>query len=162
VTAVAQSDTRALRRVFGAFPSGITALAVELDGRPVGIAASSFTSVSLDPPLVSVCVGLSSQTWPALADSPRLGVSVLSESQEAACRQLAGPGDDRFRGLTWRTSDDGALWLDGASAWFDCSIHQIVPAGDHLIVVLAVHEFEDDPGVAPLVFHGSQYRRLHL
>lgn len=62
MTAVAQADTRQLRRVFGAFPSGVTALAVEHDGRPAGIAASSFTSVSLEPPLVSVCVSLSSQT----------------------------------------------------------------------------------------------------
>lgn len=89
-------------------------------------------------------------------------MSVLGESQEEACRQLAGPGEDRFSGLSWRSSADGALWLDGSSAWFDCSIAQLVPAGDHLIVVLSVHEFEDDPRVAPLVFHGSQYRRLHL
>ena len=162
MTAVAEADTRELRRVLGAFPTGVTAVAVELDGSPVGIAASSFTSVSLEPPLVSVCVSTSSATWPLLARSPRLGLSVLSEDQEQICRQLAGPSADRFTGLGWRTSDDGALWLDAASAWFDCSIAQVVPAGDHVIVVLAVHEYADDPGVEPLVFHGSRYRRLNL
>lgn len=162
MTAVAQIDTAQLRRVFGAFPSGVTALAVELDGQPVGIAASSFTSVSLHPPLVSVCVSTSSKTWPVLARSARLGLSVLSEDQEAACRQLAGPAAERFAGLTWRASDDGALWLDGASAWFACSIDQVVPAGDHLILVLEVHEFAVDPTLSPLVFHASQYRRLQF
>ncbi|MET0694287.1 MAG: flavin reductase family protein [Propionibacteriaceae bacterium] len=162
MTAVLEADTQQLRRVFGAFPTGVTAVAVERDGQPIGMAASSFTSVSLYPPLVSINVSNSSETWPLLAGSPRLGVSVLSEDQEQACRQLAGPSADRFTGLSWDTSPDGALRLDGASAWLDCSIAQVIPAGGHLIVVLAVHEFSDHPQSAPLVFHASQYRRLNL
>jgi len=90
---VALDDTATLRRVFGAFPTGVTALAAEVNGTPTGIAASSFTSVSLDPPIVSVCVAHSSTTWPMLRTADRLGVSVLGAHQAHAARQLAGPNE---------------------------------------------------------------------
>ena len=155
-------DSETLRRTFGAFPSGVTALAGLVGGEPVGMAASSFTSVSLNPPLVSVCVANTSSTWPLLRRPARLGVSVLGHDQEAACRQLATRGVDRFADLAWTATDDGAVLLTGASAWLDCSIEREIPAGDHGIVLLNVHRLGADPGVAPLVFHGSQYRRLAL
>ena len=153
-------DPAHLRRVFGAFPSGVTALAAFVDGRPVGMAASSFTSVSLEPPLVSVCVAHSSTTWPVLRAAARLGVSVLSAGQERAGRQLAARGVDRFAGLGWGATPDGAVLLDGASAWLDCSTEQQVRAGDHDIVLLRVHDLDADSDVAPLVFHASRFRRL--
>ncbi|TKA03055.1 flavin reductase family protein [Actinacidiphila oryziradicis] len=149
-----------LRRVFGAFPTGVTAIAALADGTPVGLAASSFTSVSLDPPLVSVCVAHSSTTWPLLRDRPRIGVSVLGVHQEAACRQLAAHDGDRFTGLDWRATPDGAVLIEGASAWFDCSVEQHIRAGDHDIVLLRIHEVDTDHTVAPLVFHASRFRRL--
>ena len=155
-------DPAHLRRVFGAFPSGVTALAALVDGRPVGMAASSFTSVSLAPPLVSVCVAHSSTTWPVLRRSGRLGVSVLSADQEPAGRQLAATGVDRFARLTWDATPGGAVLLDGASAWLTCSTEQQVRAGDHDIVVLRVHDLDADPELAPLVFHASRFRRLAL
>lgn len=153
-------DSVTLRRTFGAFPTGVTALAGLIGDQPVGMAASSFTSVSLDPPLVSVCVARSSTTWPLLRRSARLGVSVLGHDQEAACRRLATRGVDRFADLAWTATDGGAVLLTGASAWLDCSIEREIPAGDHEIVLLNVHRLGADPGVPPLVFHGSQYRRL--
>jgi flavin reductase (DIM6/NTAB) family NADH-FMN oxidoreductase RutF len=149
-----------LRRVFGAFPSGVTALSALVDGAPVGLAASSFTSVSLDPPLVAVCVAHSSTTWPLLRTVDRLGVSVLGAEQERAGRQLAARGIDRFAGLEWRATLDGAVLLEGASAWLDCSIEQQARAGDHDIVVLRVHDLDADHDISPLVFHASQFRRL--
>jgi flavin reductase (DIM6/NTAB) family NADH-FMN oxidoreductase RutF len=160
VTVVQALDPGHLRRVFSAFPSGVTAVAALVDGQPVGIAASSFTPVSLDPPLVSVCVAHSSTTWPVLRGSTRLGVSVLSADQEAAGRQLATRGIDRFAGLGWSATPDGAVLLDGASAWLECGLDQQVRAGDHDIVVLRVHDLDADHGLAPLVFHGSRFRRL--
>jgi flavin reductase (DIM6/NTAB) family NADH-FMN oxidoreductase RutF len=160
VTVVQALDPGHLRRVFSAFPSGVTAVAAIVDGQPVGIAASSFTPVSLDPPLVSVCVAHSSTTWPVLRGSTRLGVSVLSADQEAAGRQLATRGIDRFAGLGWSATPDGAVLLDGASAWLECGLDQQVRAGDHDIVVLRVHDLDADHGLAPLVFHGSRFRRL--
>lgn len=153
-------DPATLRKTFGAFPTGVAALAGLLGAEPVGLAASSFTSVSLDPPLVSVCVSTGSATWPLLRRPARIGVSVLAHDQEKACRQLATRGIDRFAGLDWTATDDGAVLLTGASAWLDCSIHREIPAGDHEIVLLNVHRLGADPGVPPLVFHGSQYRRL--
>jgi flavin reductase (DIM6/NTAB) family NADH-FMN oxidoreductase RutF len=155
-------DPAHLRRVFGAFPTGVTALAAVVDGRPVGLAANSFTSVSLDPPLVSVCVAHSSTTWPVLRQAGRLGVSVLSAGQEAAGRQLAARGVDRFAGLGWGATPDGAVLLDGSSAWLDCSLDQEVRAGDHDIVVLRVHDLDADPALPPLVFHASRFRRLEI
>lgn len=151
-----------LRRVFGAFPSGVTAVAALVDDRPVGIAANSFTSVSLDPPLVSVCMAHSSTTWPVLRTAARFGVSVLSADQEDACKQLAARNGDRFAALPWRATQGGAVLLEGASAWLECSIDQQVRAGDHDIVVLRVHDLDADHDVRPLVFHASQFRRLDL
>jgi flavin reductase (DIM6/NTAB) family NADH-FMN oxidoreductase RutF len=149
-----------LRRVFGAFPTGVTAIAALVDGVPVGLTANSFTAVSLDPPLLSVCVAHTSTTWPLLADRARLGVTVLSAEQERACTQLASRSDDRFAGLDWRATEDGAVLLDGAGAWFDTSIEQQIRAGDHDIVLLRIRALDADHAVPPLVFHGSRFRRL--
>jgi flavin reductase (DIM6/NTAB) family NADH-FMN oxidoreductase RutF len=154
-------DQVELRRVFGAFPTGVTALAAAgEDGRPIGLAVSSFTSVSLDPPLVSVCVAHTSTTWPALRGRDRLGVSVLGAHQEQAARQLSVRSHDRFAGLAWRVNLDGAVLIEGASAWFDCSIDQQIRAGDHDIVLLRVLDLYADHDVPPLVFHASQFRQL--
>lgn len=149
-----------LRRVFGNFPSGVAALAALVDSQPTGIAASSFTSVSLDPALVLVCVAHSSNTWPLLSRSERLGISVLSADQQEACRRLSSRDRDRFFGLSWWATDRGAVLLHGASAWFECSIAQQSEAGDHDIVLLNVHDLDGDHSVAPLVFHASQFKRL--
>jgi flavin reductase (DIM6/NTAB) family NADH-FMN oxidoreductase RutF len=149
-----------LRRVFAAFPTGVTAVAALADGRPVGLAASSFTSVSLGPPMVSVCIAHTSSTWPRLRTARRLGISVLGEHQDEAGRQLSTPSPDRFAGLAWRTNELGAVFLAGSSAWLDCSIEREIPAGDHDIILLRVHDLAADHGVAPLVFHGSQFRQL--
>ncbi|WP_441247935.1 flavin reductase family protein [Kitasatospora sp. McL0602] len=149
-----------LRRAFGGFPTGVTAVAALVDGRPVGLALSSFTSVSLDPPLVSVCVAHTSETWPLLRDRARIGVSVLGAHQEDACRRLAARDGDRFAGLDWRATPGGAVLVEDAVARFDCGIERHIPAGDHDIVLLRVHGLDADPAVAPLVFHGSRFRSL--
>ncbi|WP_067494893.1 flavin reductase family protein [Actinoplanes sp. TFC3] len=154
-------EPRQLRRVFGSFPTGVTALAALVGDAPTGLAANSFVSVSLDPPMVSVCVARTSTTWPRLREANRLGVSVLGAHQEHVGRQLSAQVADRFAALSWRASQDGAVLLEGSSAWLDCSIEREIPAGDHDIVLLRVHDLDADPAVPPLVFHGSQYRRLH-
>ncbi|MCK9876668.1 flavin reductase family protein [Frankia sp. AgPm24] len=153
-------DSARLRYVFGSFPSGVAVVAAEVDGAPVGLLVSSFTSVSLEPPLVSVCVAHSSSTWPLLRSAPRLGVSILSAAQERHGRQLAGRGADRFAELDWRTTDAGAVLLDDAGGWLETSVSQQVRAGDHDIIVLEVHDLDADHDVSPLVFHASRFRRL--
>ena len=149
-----------LRRVYGAYPTGVTAVAGLVGGGPVGIAASSFVPVSLEPPLVSVCVAHTSTTWPMLRDLPRIGISVLGAHQEDIGRRLGTRGGDRFADVTWRSTADGGVLIKGAAAWFDCTIEQQVRSGDHDIVVFRVHDLDASADVSPLVFHASGFRRL--
>lgn len=153
-------DAELLRRVFGCFPSGVTAVCAEIDGQPVGMAASSFTSVSIEPPLVSVCVQNSSQTWPLLRSATRLGLSILAVGQDDACRSLSNRSGDRFAGVRWTRDDSGAIFIEGATAVLDCTVHSELPAGDHAIALLQIHHVHADADTAPLIFHGSRFRRL--
>jgi flavin reductase (DIM6/NTAB) family NADH-FMN oxidoreductase RutF len=153
-------DPHTLRAAFGAFPSGVVAVAAQVRGQLTGIAASSFTSVSIDPPLVSFSIATTSNTWPLLREAAHLGVSVLADHHDAVCRQLAGPTDERFAGLPFRSTEDGAVLLDEAVATFDCSIHQEIEAGDHLVVLLALHGVSDGGDRTPLVFHRSGFATL--
>jgi flavin reductase (DIM6/NTAB) family NADH-FMN oxidoreductase RutF len=148
------------RHAFACFPTGVTAICALVDGVPVGMAASSFTSVSLEPPLVSVCMQNSSSTWRKLAPAPRLGVSFLAATQEIASRQLAAKAGDRFAGIAWHSTTEGAVFIGGAAVWLDCSIHQRIAAGDHEIVLLQIETLKIQPEVSPLVFHASRYRQL--
>lgn len=149
-----------LREAFGHFPTGVIAIAAEVDGTLVGLAASTFVPVSLDPPLVSFCVQNSSTTWPKLKDRPRLGISVLGESHDAAARTLAAKTGDRFAGLETHSSGGGAVFIHGTSVWLESAIEQEVLAGDHTIVVLRVHDITVHEDVAPIVFHRSAFKRL--
>ena len=106
----------ALRRVYGAYPQGVVAVAGLVGGRPAGIAASSFVPVSLNPPLVSVCVAHTSSTWPLLRDLPRIGISVLAAHQERIGRQLGSRTGDRFSGVAWRSTPDGCVFIEGAAS----------------------------------------------
>jgi len=157
------SDTElspaSLREAFGHFPTGVIAIAAEVDGVRVGLAASTFVPVSLDPPLVSFCVQNSSETWPKLKDLPSLGISVLGESHDAAARTLAAKTGDRFAGLETQSRDSGAVFVNGTSVWLESKITQEVPAGDHTIVVLQVSEITVHD-VPPIVFHRSTFRKL--
>jgi flavin reductase (DIM6/NTAB) family NADH-FMN oxidoreductase RutF len=149
-----------LRQVFGTFPSGVTAVCGLVDGTPRGLTASSFTSVSLKPALVSVCMDNGSRTWPRLRRLSRVGISILSGEQGAVCRQLASDAADRFAGVAWTASADGAVFLGGAAAWLDCTPVQEVAAGDHHIVLFDVQAVAHDPQTAPLLFHASRLRAL--
>jgi flavin reductase (DIM6/NTAB) family NADH-FMN oxidoreductase RutF len=153
-------DPVRLRSAFGSFPSGVVAVAAEVDGRLVGLAASSFTSVSLDPPLVSFSVANTSKTWPDLRRTAHLGVTVLADHHGDVCRQLAGPVEERFDGIAVSATDDGAVTLDDGLARFDCTIYDEVEAGDHLIVLLRLHAVEHPETGSPLIFHRSGFGRL--
>jgi flavin reductase (DIM6/NTAB) family NADH-FMN oxidoreductase RutF len=158
-------DPARLREAFGFFPTGVVAVAAEVDGRVLGLAASSFTSVSLDPPLVSVSLATTSKTWPDLRRADHLGVTVLADHHDVVCRQLAGPVDSRFDGVAHSTTESGAVTLDDGLAQFDCTIYREVEAGDHIVVLLELHAVAHvDPGLAssPLVFHRSGFGTVHL
>jgi flavin reductase (DIM6/NTAB) family NADH-FMN oxidoreductase RutF len=149
-----------LREAFGHFPSGVIAIAAEVDGVREGLAASTFVPVSLDPPLVSFCVQNSSTTWPKLKGAPALGISVLGESHDEAARMLAAKTGDRFAGLETVSNSNGAVFIKGTGVWLESTIEQVIPAGDHKIVVLRVSDVQVDANVAPIVFHRSVFRRL--
>src|SRR4029453_7535564 len=106
-----------LREAFGHFPSGVIAIAAEVDGTRVGLAASTFVPVSLDPPLVSFCVQNTSQTWPQLKGLPCLGISVVGEAHDDAARALAAKTGDRFAGLETVSRASGAVFVEGTSVW---------------------------------------------
>ena len=150
-------DVVALRTAFGVFPSGVVAVAAEVEGELLGLAASSFTSVSLDPPLVSFSVANASKTWPALRRSAHLGVTILADHHGEVCRQLAGPVDQRFDGVAVSATDHGAVTVDDGLARFDCTIYDEVAAGDHTIVLLRLHAVEQQDTAQPLVFHRSGF-----
>ncbi|MDT3446855.1 MULTISPECIES: flavin reductase family protein [unclassified Pseudofrankia] len=153
-------DGTLLRLAFGCFPSGVTAVCAMADGRPTGMAMSSFTSVSLDPPLVSVCVAHTSTTWPVLAVLPRLGVSVLAQDHGPVATALSAKRGDRFAEVAWAASTTGAVFVHGSTLWLECEVDRQVAAGDHDIVVLRIHALQSHPEVAPMVFHASRYRQL--
>jgi flavin reductase (DIM6/NTAB) family NADH-FMN oxidoreductase RutF len=154
-------DPARLRRAFGIFPTGVVAVAARVGGRLVGLAASSFTSVSLEPPLVSVSIANESKTWPDLRRSAHLGVTILADHHRVVARQLAGPVDGRFAGLEVAASDGGAVTLADGLAGFDTTIYREIEAGDHTIVLLRLHAIEHPAADSlPLVFHRSGFGRL--
>lgn len=152
-------DPAALREAFGVFPSGVVAVAAIVQGKALGLAASSFTSVSLEPALVSFSIAKASRTWPDLRRAAHLGLTVLAEDQAELCRQLAGPVSRRFHGIAVNVSDGGAVTLQQGLAQFDCTVYREVEAGDHIVVLLRLHAVQHTTG-QPLIFHRSGFVRL--
>src|SRR5699024_9611122 len=150
-----------LRRAMSMFPTGIIAVCAEVDGEVVGIPVNSFTSVSLEPPLVSVSVARTSTTWPKLVKSPSLGLSVVGASQGDFCRRLASRGaPNMFESVSWRRNADPAVFLEDAVLWLECKISAEYDGGDHDIVLLKVLDEQAFPEVEPLIFYQSNMREL--
>ncbi|MFF5534154.1 flavin reductase family protein [Streptomyces cinerochromogenes] len=152
------------RRVLGSFASGVTVItAPAADGEPgpAGFACQSFSSLSLEPPLVCFMVGRSSTTWPRIARAGVFCVNVLGAGQEELCRGFAVSGGDKFAGVAYDPAPvSGAPRLDGAAAWIDCTVHAVHTGGDHLIVVGRVDALGADGPEEPLLFHRGRFVRL--
>jgi flavin reductase (DIM6/NTAB) family NADH-FMN oxidoreductase RutF len=153
-------DDHELRRAFGCFPTGVSAVCALVADQPVGMTANSFTSVSLKPPLASLGVQIGSNTWRSLGSAPLLGVSFLGAGHERVSRQLAAKTGERFSEIDWHASNGGAVFIGGATAWLECSIDRRIIAGDHELVLLLIEKVSIQPEVSPLVFHASRYRQL--
>ena len=154
-------DAARYRQVLGHFVTGVTVVTTDDgSGAPAGLSVNSFTSVSLEPPLVAFCVATTSATWPRIRAVGTFCVNVLAHDQEDLARGFATRGADKFRGVGWRPAESGAPVLAGALAWLDCTVEAEHPAGDHVIVVGRVRETGVARDVGPLVFYRGGYGRF--
>ncbi|MBM4474545.1 flavin reductase [Rhodococcus hoagii] len=154
------TDPTALKAAYASFPTGVAAVCAQSGGELIGMAASSFTAVSLDPPLVSVCVMNTSRTWQRLRGSARLGVSILAADQGAVCAAIGTRRVDRFAGIDTAVSPEDAVFVRGAGVWLDCEVQSLLPAGDHTIVLLRVVGLDVDADRQPLVYLAGDVREL--
>lgn len=153
-------DSQAFRRVLACYPTGVSVVTAMSRNGPVGMSANSFTSVSLDPLLISFCAARSSTTWPEIEAAGAFAVNVLGADSEELSRRFAMRGVDRFANAAYTSAVTGAPILVSAVAYIDCRIHEVLEAGDHVIVLGAVVDLGHQSNEEPLVFCGSEYRRL--
>jgi flavin reductase (DIM6/NTAB) family NADH-FMN oxidoreductase RutF len=147
-------DQARFRQIMGHFATGVTIVTAVDDGEPVGMTAQSFTSLSLEPPLVLFCPGVTSSTWPRIRNAGAFCVNILGEAQEAMCRTFAMSGADKFAGVVWTPSDTTkAPVIDDVLAWADCILEQEIEAGDHIIVVGRVVDLSLEQEGKPLLFY---------
>lgn len=154
-------DTMAVRNTFAQFPSGVAVLAVDINSEKHALVASSFmVGVSLEPCLVAVAVQKSSETWASIENADRLGVSIFGKGQGHLTRKLAGKDrGTRFEEVAIEVDESGAVYIEDAALWLECSIHEVSGAGDHWMALLEVNKL----GVGenePLIWHGAKFREL--
>ncbi len=143
-TPSAPVDPRAFRRALGSFLTGITVVAtVQPDGTPRGFTANSFTSVSLDPPLILICIAKTASSCPVFTAAEGFSVNVLAEHQMSVSGLFASKSADKFAGVGWQRGPAGNPVLDEVAAWFDCRRHEVIDAGDHVILVGRVAAFDE-------------------
>ena len=157
---MASFDSPTFRTVLGHFPTGVTIVTGMRDDGPIGFTIGSFTSVSLDPPLVGFLPQVDSETWQALAPSGRFCVNVLHHDQNELCWRFAklGIGDGRFDGVEWTPSPTGCPVLEGSIAWIDCEVERVDEMGDHYFVLGRVVDLANSTAGdhVPLVFFKGQ------
>jgi 3-hydroxy-9,10-secoandrosta-1,3,5(10)-triene-9,17-dione monooxygenase reductase component len=157
-------QARRFRAALGRFATGVAVVtAADADGTPVGMTVNSFTSVSVDPPLVLFCVGRQSCLYPVFAAADGFAVNVLREGQLALSWRFASPGFDRFDTIEPRYGRTGVPLLPSALAVFECLEPRAIPAGDHDVIIgrVAALETAPDDHAEPLVFFGGGYRSLN-
>jgi 3-hydroxy-9,10-secoandrosta-1,3,5(10)-triene-9,17-dione monooxygenase reductase component len=158
---VAVTDKDEFRRIMGHYVTGATVVTGTLDGEPHGMAVNSFTSASLDPPLILFCPDKQSETWPQICRSGYFAVNILSSGQDELCRRFARKGVDRFGDTALRYLRSGSPVLRSALAYLDCRIADVHDAGDHFIAVGHVLELGVARGRArPLVFYQGGFHHL--
>lgn len=135
-------DAKELRRALGAFVTGVTVVSARQDdGQPRGFTANSFTSVSLDPPLVLVCIARTASSYQVFSQTPHFSVSILAAAQKDVSSLFASKAADKFAQVAWTSGPTGSPVIAGAAAWFDCRRHDVVDAGDHVILIGRVMGF---------------------
>jgi 3-hydroxy-9,10-secoandrosta-1,3,5(10)-triene-9,17-dione monooxygenase reductase component len=151
-------EGRHFRTVLGHFPTSVVVITAEgPDHQPEGMVVGSFTSVSLDPPLVSFLADRSSRTFAKIRAAGRYCANALAANQEDLCRRMAARGADRFDGVAWQPSPLGNPVLEGIVAWVDCEIEKVVELGDHFLAVGRVRELRVESPKTPLLFFRGGY-----
>jgi flavin reductase (DIM6/NTAB) family NADH-FMN oxidoreductase RutF len=156
-------DSRTLRDAFGCFATGVTIVTtLDGEGRPVGLTANSFTSVSLDPPLLLVCIANRAGSAAALRAAESFAVNVLHTEQHPTSTLFAGKDADRFGGTSWSPGTDGLPIVDDSLGSFECTKEALHEAGDHFVLIGRVHKALFDASRDPLLYFRGRYRRLHF
>ncbi len=154
-------DPALFRETLGHYPTGVAVVtAVAEDGTPVGMVVGTFSSVSLDPPLIAFFPASSSKSFKQLRTARAFAINVLAADQEPLCRQFATSGADKFDGVRWRPGPLGSPVLEGAVSWIECTFDDIREAGDHFIVLGLVHELAVARSTLPLLFFQGGYGRF--
>ena len=151
-------DPAIFRQVLGSYPTGVCAItALAADGSPTGMVVGTFTSVSLDPPLVGFFPDKGSASWPLIEQAGRFCVNVLASDQQQVCRQLSARGPEKFAGLDYAVSEHSLPVIANAIARIECTIHSVVDAGDHWFVLGRVLGLETLRDEDPMLFHRGRY-----
>jgi flavin reductase (DIM6/NTAB) family NADH-FMN oxidoreductase RutF len=154
-------DAALFRETLGHYPTGVAVVtAVADDGRPVGMVVGTFSSVSLDPPLIAFLPATNSRSFAQIRTAKAFCVNVLASDQELLCRQFATAGESKFDGVGWRPGPLGSPILEGAVSWIECTFSDILDAGDHYIVLGLVHELAVERSTLPLLFFQGGYGRF--
>lgn len=155
-------DTTEFRRALGAFVTGVTVVTtIQDDGSARGFTANSFTSVSLDPALILICIAKTASSHPVFSRTQRFAVSVLADDQRSVSGVFASKASDKFAQIAWHARRTGSPLIDGAAASFDCETHQVVDAGDHIILIGRVVDFVNTPAT-PLGYCRGAYLDFSL
>jgi 3-hydroxy-9,10-secoandrosta-1,3,5(10)-triene-9,17-dione monooxygenase reductase component len=160
-TAEAQAAARRFRDVMGRYCSGVTVVTSMSGGQPVGMTCQSFTSVSLDPPLVMFIPAKTSRAWPVMQRAGHFCVNFLAADQAEISDVMASKGADKFAGISWSPSKTGAPLLDGVIGYADCTVATVHEAGDHYIVVGRVQDMDINESKSdPLLYFEGSYRTV--
>jgi len=155
---MAEFDDRALRDAMGNFCTGVVVATSVFEGVPVGFAAQSFVSLSLDPPLVALCPAKTSTNWPKISASGQFGINILIASQKSICDAMAQSGGDKFAAFDWVHGNTGVPIFAGIIGCVECGLVAEYEAGDHIIAVGAVKDFQIlNESAAPLLFFRGAY-----
>lgn len=158
--ATAGIDITSFRDVCAQFASGVTIVtATDDEGKPWGLTVSSFSAVSLTPPMILVCIGHNSGELPQFRKSSYFAVNILHAGQEALSGRFAALGEERFAGVDWRPGEKGSPLLSDCLAWMECLTHKIVDAGDHAVFFGEVTGGAVNGG-APLLYFDRDYRSI--
>ncbi len=150
-------DARALRNVLGSFVTGVTVItALDGDARRCGLTANSFSSVSLDPPLILWCQALAAASHPTFRSARRFAVNILAEDQVDVALQFARAGADKFAGVATRPGLHGVPLIEGCAAWLECETVSVMPGGDHAVFLARVDRIAPSDR-RPLAFGGGRF-----